>query len=236
MRSRSIHLAAVIATLSLAACGGSDVPASPDASHMIDANGCVPGAACDPFTNCGCDTASGQKCAEAASGNHCVAAGTKVVGDQCGNDGECVAGTVCFVSNGGLHCLAYCDDSHACPTDQACFIKVEDSMMNQIGMACGPTCNLLTQDCAGTGDACYSSGTVSTPEKGICVAAGTKMPGDTCMFGNDCAKGSTCINGTGTNPSVCRTYCDRSAGTNPCPSGQTCTALAGDTTTGICSP
>ncbi len=232
----ALFATAVFATLGAAACGGSDVPNTPDAGHA-DAAVCVPGAECDPFTNCGCDTAAGQKCAEAAGGNHCIAAGTKVVGEACGSDSECAAGSVCVVDNGTLRCLQYCDADHTCPADKACFIRVDDATGMQIGTACGSTCSLLGQDCTGAMEACYSSSTVSTMERGICVPEGTKLEGEMCTNGNDCAKGMTCIDSaTPGNPSACRKYCDRTATPSGCDAGRTCNSLFGDTMTGICTP
>jgi hypothetical protein len=241
MRAASLLLAVVVVASSACGGGGSTTdplladaraacPAPPDARTACGA----PDAGCDPFLHCGCGTA--QKCTAGTVGLECVAAGARTAGQVCGADSECERGTLCVPFLGVTQCLRFCDAAHACPGGEACYVVVADRGQRAVAEACGPTCDLLAQDCPASGLGCFTSQKECAPERGVCLAPGGGAQGATCASMADCAAGNLCIDPGGPAPPICAKICGRK-GTGPtCTVGTTCRDLPGHTQTGICLP
>ncbi|MBI4512238.1 MAG: hypothetical protein HY698_21575 [Deltaproteobacteria bacterium] len=214
--------------------GGSG-PGSPDGAPSCPN---PPPKVCDFFLGCGCK--EGEKCTATADGPRCAPAGTKTLGDECAQDNECPAGSLCAPSGGVKQCLAFCDRDHPCAgQSQACFIEIWDGNGAFLGRACGQTCTLLAQDCPYDTQACYPiNGNANQPEKGVCAKAGTGGSGDACTTSNDCKKGFLCTRRPGgtDQDKKCANMCDRSDGDPGCESGFSCGLLGGHTVTGACLP
>jgi len=231
----------VCAAVLLVACGPSgsvDFDASPapppDAPTECPP---TPPPICDVFLSCGCDP--GQKCSSGQSGLACVAAGTKVAGEACAGDGECVPGTVCLSYGGSQTCRVFCDDVHPCGADEACYVGVNDRSVppKVVATICGPTCILLVQDCTIAGQSCYPSPEVyPVAEKGTCRPSGAGVQGETCATSSNCATGYVCVKLGGSGTSICAKMCDREGGAPACELQTTCGPLSGHTKTGICLP
>lgn len=235
MFSRSLLIVSMTFMSGCGGCGGDAPGLDPDADLRPDAASMCPDpppAVCDFFLQCGCDP--GEKCSRGADGPACVPVGIKPVGEPCGDDTECVAGSVCVNYGGELRCLQYCDDMHACPVGDACFIIVNDEAGAQIGEACGQACSLLAQDCEFDMFGCYAASFHPVMEEGVCVLAGAGVSGTVCTSANDCAEGLTCIEDTGGTGSTCLAYCDRVDSDPGCQAGESCVALADQTQTGVC--
>jgi hypothetical protein len=243
MRSREApHVGLALAFF--AACdSGGGAPSSPDAGPP-DASGpdapvaCPdpppPPEACDFFLGCGCDAAMGEKCTVLSDGKLCFAAGTAHEWDPCASEGDCAAGAACIGYAGTNVCMTFCDDAHACPQDESCYVNITDGMMppTQLAEVCGQVCSLLDQDCRFAPQGCYSSTEIARPEHGLCTSAGTGLQGDPCTRANDCSVGHLCITPSG-GASICAQLCDRADGNPACGQGS-CQPLNGHTQTGVC--
>src|ERR1041384_1170591 len=142
---------APIAVAVSAACGSSSTGLPGDAGRpdafVADAKLSCTGSetACDPFLSCSC--AATDKCTPGQNGLQCLSAGAKAPGDMCTSDADCSRGTLCALYAGGSFC----------------YIVAKDLSGHAVGMVCGPTCNLLAQDCTG-GYGCYPSDTLGVAE------------------------------------------------------------------------
>jgi hypothetical protein len=244
----NLRVCAAVALLAFAggACGPSGAVLDFDAGGVADAgridapDKCpvTPPPVCDVFLSCGCDP--GAKCTVAQTGVACMAAGSNQIGQDCHNDVDCEAGSVCLLYGGATTCIQYCDVLHECKgADQACYVGVNDRSVPPVVVAqvCGPTCSLLDQDCRIAGQACYPSPDVyPVPEKGTCRPSGTLVQGDTCPSSSSCSPGFVCVKRGSSSISICAKMCDRQDGVPACGSGTTCGALSDNTQTGICLP
>ena len=208
------------------------LPSGPDARTACD-----PAAkTCDYFLHCGCGAT--DKCTAGDVGPVCAPAGPKPAGLTCGGDAECARGTVCVPLFGTNRCLQFCDDSHACPTTQACYILVDDRQQppSPIGSVCASTCSLVNQDCSIESLGCYRSQKDCRPDEGVCLVAGAGGQDAKCERMSDCMKGFLCVDPGGPSGPICAKICDRRDGVPGCGSGTLCQHLPGQTETGVCLP
>lgn len=174
-----------------------------------------------------CD--AGMKCGFADGGRACIPDGTAEEGELCTTN-SCKRGLTCVVvpaADGGQTsaCARYCHTNAHCVMPQQCFVTLNLPGVFERPRICAEApkvCNLLTQDCTQSAEACYP--TSSGPG---CFSAGSGMVGDACSFSNDCAKGTACI---GTK---CRTLCAYPLGMPNCSSGN-CTRITGYSDAGVC--
>jgi hypothetical protein len=220
--------------LSLAACGGgadvhnADAGPLPDAQDVSPDAGDCPAPACDFFTQDGCDSTI-DKCTIVDDAPGCGPAGDSPADTDCSLDSQCEANTICASYADAQRCMAFCDNTHPCGADSACFVRVTTDGCD-VARVCGQTCTLLFQNCDGAAQGCYPSPSIlPVMEKGICVDAGDGAHGSACTAANDCVEGATC-----TDDGFCHQLCPRAAGLPVCPEGTTCQELAGHTTTGVC--
>jgi hypothetical protein len=136
-----------------------------------------------------------------------------------------------------LTCMAFCDRSHGCPSNQACYVNVTDRQDAgpPLGQVCGPTCSMLRQTCPTAGTGCYLSDKNCAPEEGICLATGGASQGTACTRMGDCRLGHLCIDPAGPPTPMCAKICDREGGSPACEVG-TCRELPGHIQTGIGLP
>lgn len=233
----------------LAACGSSTSAPAPDASgpdgavdapvHFDARTTCDDGGtSCDVFLSCGC--APTDKCTPATNGLACMPAGSGAAGDSCGSDATCARGTTCVAFAGATTCHPFCDDAHACPASTACYIEAADRNGVQVGMLCGPSCTLLTQDCPGA-LGCYPADQAVDPDHGICLSPGVGTQGQSCSQMTNCAPGYGCIDPAGSATPICAKICALGGGAPSCDpgSGATCRKLLGSSAnsqTGVCLP
>jgi hypothetical protein len=237
MRLTSL-LVATLCLVTVAACDDDDSPGvTLDAGTIdvisVDANTLCPTPLptpenCDFFLSCGCVQPS-EKCSIRTDMRACVPFGAKQPGETCVEDGECEPASLCGTLDPTTRrCLAFCDDAHACGTGQACYVKVTSAVEATL---CGQVCDLHTQNCELTTQACYPFSKLNQPGSGICVAPGAGIEGGVCKVANDCAKGLTCIG----RDAKCAKMCDRGGGAPTCGAGQTCAPIIGQTTIGYCA-
>jgi hypothetical protein len=124
--------------------------------------------------------------------------------------------------------MKFCDETHDCPTDEACYIRVTDTDVS----VCGQVCGLLVQDCRFDTQGCYTDDDVPEADRGSCVTAGTGVQDDPCERANDCAEGFTCVTPSG-QASRCGKLCDLTDGDPGCDTGA-CQSLTGHVQTGVC--
>jgi hypothetical protein len=233
----------LIANLLASACGGvGGVPPGNDGSPFdagpVDAmeECAAEPTECDYFLHCGC-LPSTEKCSAGGDGPECFEVlGAKIAGQECAFEEECARGLVCVPYGGTSQCMAFCDDSHPCPADQACYIAVNDLNFpaSEIGRVCGQICSLRSQDCDFSSQGCYTTRTYAVGmENGICITAGAGTQGTACERSNDCSEGFVCVDVEGPTAAQCVQLCDRSGGEPTCGQGS-CQALAGHTQTGVC--
>lgn len=227
---RLLHLLVAELALLCAGCAGAKVgnigsqPDSGTADSGLQGN-------CDPIANSGCPT--GGKCTMLQNGQTlsvgCGSKGTKAAGDACtpvvttvGQTGDdCGNGLACFSVQGDASatCHQICSPSGAgtaCPTSFACGLYVPG--LTTVAF-CQASCQPLEQSgCATTGQACYLADTGA-----MCLPAGTKNPGDTCVQANDCRSGSTCL--TSGSSGTCFSFCSTTGGAPACTGGTTCNPL-----------
>ena len=232
MRSRrwpGAHpLAACLAALSLAGCGGSSGSGTAEAGGAdtsaagADAGGgiCGPagpfaGAACNPLCDpSGCSAT--EVCSLAPGGAlACVAPGPQKSGFGCTADRRCQAGA-CVAAPGeaGAKCRAFCGGDTDCPSGERCILTRDAG-----GVAvrlCAPdasACSVFAQDCPGD-QGCY----VGPDDAAFCSAPGALEVGAACQGVQSCRKGLICVN------DKCREFCNpTTAGAEPkcatrCPS------------------
>jgi hypothetical protein len=143
----------------------------------------------------------------------CTAAGTRQVGETCGQGiGNCVAGSVCAGPQGGpTTCVKFCFGNPGdCPPGYACSggVRITTSAFMFI---CQPECDLLEQDCPNN-EACYP-----TNQGNVCFTAGAGGSGAACTSADDCQRGFGCF-GTGAG-GACRQFCNLDGGSPSCPDG-----------------
>jgi hypothetical protein len=235
---RVVRGATVVALLLLAGCESAAVPVAHDggvveAAAVDGPPACVTrDAGCDPVAQTGCP--GGEKCSLVGNDLQCVLPGTGAAGDGCqaiiGGD-SCAPGLICASAGGASTCVQFCDRvcGEPCGPGARCNTRLGDS--GEWG--CGPlpaACDLLAQDCAGAGEACY----LLEPKTGTtgCVPAGSLPEGAACTTQDECGRGLVCLASQAGGLTVCVPLCDTGA-TSPCPAG-VCTALPGLEPVGYC--
>ena len=151
-----------------------------------------PPAACDIFTQTGCD--AGDKCTKVTGGIACASDGSQAPGAICGgSDGGCVAGSLCINSQ----CAEVCDDSEGATGEHSCAEKCGSSgslspAIWKIGFCQdaepAEPCDFWLQDCEDPNKNCYVANTGAT-----CLEPkNSGEEGDSCQYINDCAKSLYC--------------------------------------------
>jgi hypothetical protein len=239
--SRGVEAArgvALLALLLLAGCESTAVPVGHDggtveAAALDGPLACVTrDAGCDPVRQTGCG--DGEKCSLVGTDLQCVLLGAGAAGDPCqaivGGD-SCAAGLVCASAGGVSTCVQFCDRvcGEPCGAGTRCNTHLGES--GEWG--CGPlpaACDLLAQDCAGAGEACY----LLEPATGTtgCMLEGTLPEGAACTTQGECGRSLVCLASQGGGLTVCVPLCDTRA-TAPCPGGG-CTALPDLEPVGYC--
>ncbi len=196
------------------ACGGNDC-------NILDGSGCSTGYACYFVT----PTGGGEPTAT------CEPDGVGTDGTTCTADTDCAPGFGCDMASNPKVCRAYCcSASDECPSGQACAISLEGpSGATGVGLcSASDECDLVAQDCTGTGNGCYPTGSGNSV---LCVSGGSTAVGNACTNANDCVPGATCNGGTGTCQTLC-TFGDADG----CGTGNPCNVLlTGFTDVGLCT-
>ncbi len=91
------------------------------------------------------------------------------------------------------------------------------------GIAPRVACAPATANACAENQSCVVTCLATGETEALCVAAGTKQPGELCTGAGECAPGAQCYN-TGCNVSVCRKYCTADA---QCPVGGSCSNQVG---------
>ncbi|MBI5481135.1 MAG: hypothetical protein HY906_19920 [Deltaproteobacteria bacterium] len=226
------------ALLTVAGCGGTGVPVGHDggaaeAATMDGPVACLTrDAGCDPVRQTGCG--DGEKCSLVGSDLQCVLLGAGTAGAECqaivGGD-SCAAGLICASAGGASTCVQFCDRvcGEPCGVGTRCNTRLGDT--GEWG--CGPLpppCDLLAQDCAGAGEACYLV-EPATNTTG-CLPEGTLPEGAACTAQGECGRSLVCLASQAGGLSVCVPLCDTRL-TVPCASG-VCTALEDLDPVGYC--
>lgn len=166
---KTLALAALLAGITLMACGGDDddvqiVDSGPDVDAPPVAT------VCDPVAQEGCE--EGEKCAQLfvvagppeLNRTDCVPAGDVEVGEPCniGPPGDttgfddCVAGAQCVNDVCRPICSSppdSCDDGFSC----SFFVDLFDDIMTAEVGVCSQVCDPILQDCQIEGEGCYLS-------------------------------------------------------------------------------
>ena len=230
--------AAWLALLLCTGCGGAGVPVGRDGgaaeAATVDAPvACVTrDAGCDPVWQTGCG--DGEKCSLIGADLTCVLLGEGAAGSTCqaivGGD-SCAAGLICASAGGASTCVQFCDRGcgEPCGAGARCNTRLGDT--GEWG--CGPLpppCDLLAQDCAGAGEACY----VLEPQTATtgCLLEGTLPEGAACTVQGECARSLICLASQAGGLATCVPLCDTRAAA-PCAQGS-CSALAGLDPVGYC--
>jgi hypothetical protein len=228
----------LVALLGLAGCGGTGVPVGHDggAAEAATVDGPVAcgerDAGCDPVRQAGCG--AGEKCSLVGADLTCVLLGEGAAGDTCqaivGGD-SCAAGLICASASGASTCVEFCDRvcGEPCGAGTRCNTRLGDT--GEWG--CGPLpppCDLLAQDCAGAGEACYvleaATGTTG------CMLEGALPEGAACTTQGECGRSLICLATQAGGLSVCVPLCDP-AHPSACLGG-TCSALPNLDPVGYC--
>ena len=186
------------------------------------------GSDCTPPDN-GC--ASGDRCTVLANQVFdCLPAGPVPVGGDCSKE-DCVAGAVCFQSDGQSICRAFCKEASDCKgQDDHCIFPWR---FTDFGF-CRDGCDPILQEGCKPGEACYFSD--PTVGSTLCWQAGTLDEGEDCSdFVTFCKPGLDCILQPNTDPFeyYCRPYCDPA---HPCPAGYKCSFPEASPVMGVCLP
>jgi hypothetical protein len=149
----------------------------------------------------------------------CVAPGTRVLGETCGNNVECAGGLVCVAGGGTVGiCELYCASRADCRETTYCRELVV--MTEDIG-SCATECDPVSNTGCPSPLGCALGIARTVPERefidtGFCTAGGPAI-GEACpMF--ICEGGGTCVDGT------CRRVCD--VASPVCAGGATCRSFA----------
>jgi hypothetical protein len=194
------------------------------------------GGACNPTCQTGC---SCGRCNIAHGAPACLKTlGTKKLGEICTPDSDnCQPGFICLLEaetcgqNVG-RCYQHCTTNAQCGSPRACEIPILDGSDKDTGYR---TCSLASQPCnplATTGNQCPNAGLgcyVSSAGATFCDCPNRMTPvalGGVCGVYNDCGPGLICTTQAGLAGMHCRQTC-LTSGTNTCPSGQHCMAVAG---------
>ncbi len=161
-----------------------------------------------------------------------MAAGNAGAGLPCQATGSCQAGFGCYNTNGAFPtCTRYCDSNAGCEAPGGVCID-----KNIGAKLCTQNCDPVAQTgCPAQGTMCVvaasSSGALTN-----CVAAGSKVQGDSCGSESECAPGYDCFATTSPTTLECVKWCDVDAPS--CPAATTCTSFAtvGSTHYGYCKP
>lgn len=156
----------------------------------------------------------------------CFVRGEVAYGEPCSELEPCEEG-VCLSVNGTTSlCYRFCADELACPGDADCLelggVPFQVCEIQGIYEAC----DLLEQNCAADGAACYSVASEATP---VCVPAGAAEAGQGCTDANDCLGGLVCV------ASVCQQLCDTSAASAECGADAICAAYYEADGAGYCA-
>lgn len=205
------------------------------------------GAACNPTCQTGC--ACGR-CNVAGAAPACVTTvGTAKLGEirtPSTSKDNCLPGLICLLEadtcgqNVG-RCYQYCTTNAQCSgvAGRLCEIPILDGTNRDTGYL---TCSLASQTCnplATTSNGCPNAGLgcyVSSAGPTFCDCPNRATPGalgDVCMAYNDCKAGLVCTTQAGLAGMHCRQIC-MTSGTNTCPSGQHCVAVASSAMYGYC--
>jgi hypothetical protein len=193
--------------------------------------GDVPAAAnCDPIKGTGCP--QGSHCAYNEAGQiACTPSGSQEPGQICGGADRCKLGTCVQLAqiSEEYMCYAYCNvpgdcaDTHTCAGVQGAPFKLCVPKPEEV------TCNLLNQDCAKEGQACFLlQDQASGENKTLCVDSMGVEPGQPCQYANACTAGYLCIN------NACTKICDTSAEASGCAEGENCQSFYAAQNVGVC--
>ncbi len=203
------------------------------------------GKVCNPTCQTGCPCG---RCNVSGSAAACtITIGTVKLGDVCTpNNDNCAPGYICLVESdtcgtGFGRCYQHCTTNAQCatPAGRTCEIPIVDSSEKDTGYrTCSlapATCNPLvttTNGCASPVLGCYVSSAGTT----FCDCPNSKTAvalGGVCTAYNDCGPGLVCTPQPGLAGTHCRQTCATS-GSNTCPNGQHCVAVATGAMYGYC--
>jgi hypothetical protein len=204
---------------------------------------------CDPVCQSGC--ACNERCKLEAGNPACRPEGPVFLQqfDSCvPSDDKCRPGTICLQEQMdnpacGNHCYRHCRENTDCPNGSKCSVDVNFGNASSPNKVCSPPadgCNpfgparCVRSDRPYPTFGCYLLSS-SFPDVAICDCAGTKKPGEPCMFEHECEPGSECVS-AGTR--VCRRVCKVGVMGLPvvggCPATMTCTPFPQGMTYGYC--
>jgi len=235
------HILPALLLLALAACGD-DNGGSPDGATDTtadtfadtttdtrpDGNGVTDtaGPPCDPILQSGC--AAGQNCTYVAASDtaECVEAGPVPPNQACSVENRCKTGVCMSLNATENRCYQICDEDTDCGagTANACLTLTGAAFKVCKIPGIYDECDLLAQNCADEGKACYA---VAGEPEPICLAEGTGVPGSECTTAAACTKGHACVS------DVCRPICDPDIA-GSCGANATCRDLFDDA--GYCAP
>lgn len=149
-------------------------------------------------------------------GRYCAVAGTGQVGTPCGQDWECLPGSLCarvLSTFDTQQCAPYCDHENA-EAENSCDVLCPGNFspmyhgetFEELGAFCfggvGGRCDPLADDCD-AGQACAGT---SPP---ACEPPGDKVRGEECyIIDNQCAAGLACVRASQEDDYFCEAYCD----------------------------
>lgn len=181
---------------------------------------------CDPILQSGCE--AGQNCTYvgAETTASCVAAGPVPANAECSPEERCQRGVCMSINQTANRCYQVCAEDTDCGAGTANVCLTLTGAPFEVCKIPGiyEECNLLTQDCADAGKACYA---VAGEDEPICLAEGMGAPGSECATAGACVKGHACVN------DVCRPLCDPDLA-DACGDNATCNDFFDDA--GYCAP
>ncbi|RLB49212.1 MAG: hypothetical protein DRJ42_21495 [Deltaproteobacteria bacterium] len=184
---------------------------------------------CDPFDPTSCP--DGEGCQPGIGMTECVTldADAADLGETCALPDECAAGLLCLNFGDGPTCERMCPNGSIgfCGAGQACTGAIGGDMCIRICRSIPTPCDIYTQDCAGTDEACTLARNPETGETYTgCRPAGTQGSGMACGGADgQCQAGLICIGEASID--VCRQVCGPDGGDPTCADpGESCTGLS----------
>jgi hypothetical protein len=186
---------------------------------------------CSVTQQCGCDER--ENCAVEDARVQCIAAGTSLENQYCGEARDCTVGYQC-ASNA---CLKHCDPDHpACDGGAACVQLFWGTEPVSGVFMCASACNPVDPQTAdGELNACGAGLICAWWDNGTFCSYSdhaTRRHGEFCRDQYDCASGYACA-----ESATCAKWC---ASNTDCPSGFTCAldapVVMGQKSFGMCKP
>lgn len=231
---KAVAIGLLVLAMGFVGCGDDAAPAG-DARRDGPSDGPRPDAfgICDPVLQ---DCVTGQRCTL----NHtqpspmlfCESApGTVMPYQGCTptqSSDDCQKGSVCLMTGQTRTCRRFCYQDTDCGNDY-CAIGIGGTPL----YACAQRCDVLMQNCATTGEACYLGETTSRATTQQCSNQGTLGAGQPCTIANDCARGLICFHPSDADAAGFHCYqaCNTMAGGTPACTAGTCTAIMGQEAT-----